>query len=154
MLGVAIGSRGFCSALPARSRSRVQYDARARTMKIQSALVGLAVGGGVAVAATMLLPSAAQSAVNYFDETKVVSASNSSSATCPAGWKVTGGGFRLPSDSFGGGSSREYKVTSSAPSGNSWKVTATVINGSYSSTKGWSYYTSSASPSTYAVCTR
>jgi hypothetical protein len=119
-----------------------------RTLKF---IIGL---GAAFVLGAALAPGSVQAAVNYFNETKVVSGSGS--ANCGYGWKMTGGGVAsLPSDYFTSTSSTEYKLTGSQPSFNGWKATAKVTRGTYSSYNDeWRYTTSSQYPTVYAVCAR
>lgn len=48
------------------------------------------------VAAALLVPSSAQAAVHYFSTTKTVTGIGK--ASCPSGYRVTGGGAELPAD--------------------------------------------------------
>ena len=107
--------------------------------------VGL-VGIGLAAPATV------SAAVRYFRVTRLVTGSGT--ASCPSGWKVTGGGAAaLPSNSFGSYSSDEYQLTGSYPSSTtSWRATATRVHGTYSSYSGWKFYTYSYNPSVRAIC--
>jgi hypothetical protein len=74
---------------------------------------------------------------------------------CPAGYRVSGGGYDMPSNSYGSTYSTEYTIKSSKPvSGQGWQARATKVSGSYSSYSGWRYYTSTQSINTYAVCMR
>jgi hypothetical protein len=111
------------------------------------AVIAVAIAGGVVVA-----PTAAQAAINYFDTTSIKTSSGS--VSCPSGTKITGGGFKLPNNSYYSQSSTEYQITGSYPSGNSWQATATRVTGSYSSTKGWTFNTRDYSPSVYAICVK
>jgi hypothetical protein len=121
---------------------------------LKRALIGLGAASGLAVGGIALAPGAAQSAVNYFDTTKTVY-SSVGTANCGAGWRATGGGFKVPNDTFYSYSSAEYKVTSSTPYGTgSWRVTAQVTRGSYSNARGWTFRTSTYTPTAYVVCTR
>ncbi|MGY1703584.1 hypothetical protein ACI79C_03350 [Geodermatophilus sp. SYSU D00697] len=120
---------------------------RPSTRWISGAVIATALAGGIVAA-----PAAAEAAVNYFDVTATVTGNGS--ATCPSGAKVTGGGFKVPTDYFGTLSSREYKVTSSYPSGSSWRATATVVYGNYFSNSGWQFRSSSYTPSVYAICVK
>jgi hypothetical protein len=59
----------------------------------------------------------------------------------------------LPANYFGSYSSDEYQLTGSYPSGlNSWRVSATRVHGTYSSSSGWGFSTNSYSPRVQAVC--
>lgn len=118
-----------------------------RTVLSKASLV---VGG--LVAGLAISPSAVQAAVNYFDTTRIVYGTGS--ASCPSGWKLTGGGAgQLPSDTFYSSTSDEYSLTGSWPyMSNSWRATATRVHGSYSSYSGWKFYTYSYSPRVYAIC--
>ena len=111
-------------------------------------LAVLTAGG---VTGLLMAPQTVQAVTNYFDATKTVSGSGS--ATCPYGWKMTGGGIgTLPSDYYGSISSDEYSITGSYPYSNGWKVTAKKIHGSYTSSSGWRFTTSNYSAQAYAVC--
>jgi hypothetical protein len=106
---------------------------------------GVAVGG-------VMAPSSVQAAINYFDTTKIVSGTGS--ASCPYGWKLTGGGtYPLPRNYYGSYSSDEYELTGSYPSSTTqWKATGNKVAGSYSSSNGWRFTTYSYSPRVYAIC--
>ena len=111
----------------------------------------------------------AQAAVNYFDQTKTVTGYGS--VSCGSGWKVTGGGVKPPSSNAGGTytGGTTYEVTSSYPSSNTWRGTATKIewkvdkvavkwssSGSptaYAYVKGIKSATN-YTPTVYAICTR
>jgi hypothetical protein len=117
-----------------------------------------ALKAGTLVALGMILgvliaPQAVQAAVNYFDTTKIVTGYYGT-ASCPSGWKVTGGGvYPLPNDYYSSWSSDEYKLTGSYPYSQSWKATARQTHGTYSSISGWKFSTSNYTPRVYAVCT-
>jgi hypothetical protein len=101
----------------------------------------------------------AQAAIDYFDETKVVTSYGVTSATCPSGWKVVGGGFERRGDYVSPsstGTSYYYKPRSSGPSAQSWRVTVTKITESYSSYyHEWRTSYSTTSPAkVYATCVR
>ena len=121
-------------------------------MKFVKSAVLVGVGLAIGIA---LVPQAAEAAVNYFDQTKIVTGTGM--ASCPSGYKVTGGGFKaVPKNSYGSTSSNEYEVTSSYPaSSTKWIVTVTKISGKYNSGSGmWTYLTSSYNAPVYAVCTK
>jgi hypothetical protein len=100
----------------------------------------------------LLAPQAVHAAVNYFDTTKVVSG-YSGTASCPYGWKLTGGGvYPLPNDYYGSYSTDEYKLTGSYPYGQAWKGIGRKTHGTYSSTSGWRFSTSNYYPRVYAIC--
>lgn len=113
---------------------------------------GLVVAG--IIAGLVVAPTTVQAAVNYFDETKLVSGTGT--VNCPSGWRLTGGGLKtLPSNSYGSSTSREYVVTGSYPySATSWRATGKQIYGTYSSTNGWRFSTLNYNPSVVAICTR
>ena len=120
-----------------------------RTRKVLAAVAASTVGlVGVGLAA----PATVSAAVRYFSVTRIVSGYGT--ATCPYGWKVTGGGaLPLPSDTFYSSSSTQYQLTASYPSSlTSWAAKATRTQGTYSSTSGWKFYTYSYSPSVRAIC--
>lgn len=105
---------------------------------------------GIAVG-VLVSPPAVQAAVNYFDTTKTVSGTGT--VSCPFGTRMTGGGVAsLPDDYYGSYSSREYMLTGSMPNANGWKATAKQVSGSFSSSRGWTFRTSSYSARVYAVC--
>ena len=112
--------------------------------------VALVVGLG---AGLLMAPTSVQAAVNYFDTTKTVYGTGS--ASCGAGWRVTGGGVEtLPGDRYGTSTSDEYSLTGSYPSSSTaWRGTATRVHGTYTSSSGWRFGTYSYSPRVYAVCT-
>jgi len=118
---------------------------RRRILPISTLLVGVAAG-------LALAPTAVQAAVNYFDTTRIVTGTGT--VYCPSGSKVTGGGtYPLPNDYHGSTSSSEYSVTGSYPSSTTaWKATGKKVQGTYSSTNGWHYYTFLHSPKVYAIC--
>jgi len=77
------------------------------------------------------------------------------SASCPSGYRVSGGGFDMPSNYYSNYSSTEYSIKYSKPTyGQGWQAYANVVRGSYSSSRGWSYSSSTQSINTYAVCMR
>jgi hypothetical protein len=106
------------------------------------------------VCGLLLAPQSVQAAINYFNETKIVYGSYGS-ARCPYGWKLTGGGAKLPGDSYYSSRTTEYKLEESYPSSSTtWRATGTKVSGSYSSSYGWRYTDSNYYPRTYAICTR
>lgn len=119
------------------------------TRKVLAAVAASTVGlVGIGLAA----PATVSAAVRYFSVTRIVSGYGT--ATCPYGWKVTGGGaLPLPSDTFYSSSSDEYQLTASYPASlTSWVAKATRTHGSYSSSSGWKFYTYTYSPSVRAIC--
>ena len=83
-------------------------------------------------------------------------ASGTGTASCPYGYRVTGGGpSNISSNYYGSSSSDEYSVSLSYPStATAWTVRGTRVHGSYSSSSGWHYYSSSYSPSVKAICVK
>lgn len=118
-----------------------------KQLLLKTALVTAGIVAGLA-----LSPTTVQAAVNYFNTTKIVSGYGS--ATCPDGWKLTGGGVEsIRPDYFGSSSSTEYELTGSWPYGTrTWKATGTKVVGSYSNASGWSFNTSGYAPRVHAVC--
>lgn len=101
----------------------------------------------LALSVAVIVPVTQGAGPHYFSTTKTTSGS------CSSPWKLTGGGVAsLPNDYFGSSSSTEYALTGSYPSGSSWRATATVTRGRYSSSSGWSFSTSSYTPHVYAIC--
>jgi hypothetical protein len=70
----------------------------------------------------LLTPTAVEAATKYFSTTKTVT--GRSSVNCPAGFKVTGGGYTIPQDLITDTLVEEYGVTSSAPTATGWRVVA------------------------------
>jgi hypothetical protein len=106
------------------------------------------------IVGVLVAPQTAQAAINYFDQTQRVSGTGT--ASCPSGWKVTGGGVAsIHSDYFGSYSSDEYSLTGSYPTSTTqWRATANRVHGTYSSSSGWRFSNWSYSPTVYAICTR
>jgi hypothetical protein len=101
----------------------------------------------VALSLAVVVPVTHSAGPHYFSTTKVTS------GYCSYPWKLTGGGVApLPSNYYGSSSSTEYALTGSYPSGSSWRATATVTRGYYSSSSGWRFSTSSYTPRVYAIC--
>jgi hypothetical protein len=95
---------------------------------------------------------AAQSAVNHFDTTTVVSGSGN--AYCPSGYRVTGGGSTTKNNVYSSLSSDEYFVTGSYPASTTkWTVTGYRLHGTWTSNRGWTYTNATWYPSVKAVCT-
>jgi hypothetical protein len=114
------------------------------------------IAGGIIVAAAVA-PASAAAAVNYFDQTRVVTAYNTQYATCPAGWKVVGGGFELPRDfisSSATGTSYSYKSNVSRPTSQSWQASATKVTQTWQSIQGtWrTSYVTVAPAKVFATC--
>ena len=132
-----------------KSTSRLLEGIFMRARKVLAVVVVSTLGlVGIGVAA----PATVSAAVRYFSVTRIVSGYGS--ASCPSGYKVTGGGsVTLPRDSFSSYSSDEYQLTGSYPSSlTSWSVSATRTHGSYSSYSGWKFSTYSYSPRVQAIC--
>jgi hypothetical protein len=111
---------------------------------------GALLAGGV-LAGTMLSPVAVNAAVKYFSTTRTVSGYGS--ANCTGTSKLVGGGVQsLPNNYYGSSSSREYQLTGSYPSGNSWRATAIETDGTYSSISGWRFTSRSYTPRVSAIC--
>lgn len=120
------------------TRTRIRTRIRTSLVAAAAALTG---------AAVVAVPTAVSAAPG----TRTVSGSGS--ASCPSGYVVAGGGFTLPSDSYSSYSSTAYAIRSSGPtSATRWAATASVVRGSYSSSSGWRYTTSSYAPQVKAVC--
>jgi hypothetical protein len=101
----------------------------------------------ITLSIAVLVPVTHGAGPHYFSTTKITS------GYCSSPWKLTGGGVAsLPSDYFGSTTSTEYTLTGSYPSGSSWRATATVTRGYYSTSSGWKFSTSSYSPHVYAIC--
>lgn len=116
----------------------------------RSTAAGLAGATGLA-AGLLVAPATVQAAINYFDVTRVVHGTGT--ATCPANWKATGGGAIAPADTFSSLTSHEYVLKSSVPYGTTgWKATGTRTNGTFSSSSGWRFSTTSFQPTVYVVC--
>lgn len=110
-------------------------------------LVGVGLGIGL-----MLAPATVDAAVNYFDTT--ITVKGTSVANCPAGTRLTGGGARLTELGYlDYKDSVEFELTSSYPSGNSWRGTALKKTGRLTNT-GWSYGSHLANPEVHAICTK
>lgn len=105
------------------------------------------------VVALVMAPTGVQAAVNYFDQTQIVTAAASEPTSClsgctyyvdvkcPTGWKVTGGGVVIPTDT----STTYYTLQQSRPLDlRTWRVEVRKNDGS-----PWPYY-----PQRYAVCVR
>jgi len=108
----------------------------------------------IAAGLAVFVPVNTQAAApTYFSTTTTVSGSGT--AYCSSPWKLTGGGAGpLPGDAFYSTTSTEYALTGSYPSGSTWRATATITRGIYSTSTGWSFRTSSYSPRVYAICAR
>ena len=120
-----------------------------RTRKVLAAIAASTAGlVGIGLAA----PATVSAAVRYFSVTKIVYGTGS--ATCPSGWRATGGGaVTLPNDTFGAVVSSQYKLTGSYPSSlTTWRATAARTNGTNYGGTGWSFWTSSYSPKVRAIC--
>lgn len=103
------------------------------------------------VAAALLVPSSAQAAVHYFSTTKTVTGIGK--ASCPSGYRVTGGGAELPADASYSNSSSSYKITYSRPvSDVAWEARGAVLRGTYSSYSGWRYRSETYAAKVYAIC--
>ena len=100
-----------------------------------------------------MAPTYVQATINYFDTTKTVFGTGS--ASCGAGWRVTGGGVEtLPADRYGTIMSDECSLTGSYPSSTTaWRGTATKVHGLYTSSLGRRFSTDAYSPRVYAICT-
>jgi hypothetical protein len=86
-------------------------------------------------------------------QTKIVKGQGS--ATCPAGWKLTGGGVQTKGDNFGPVYSVQIHVTSSHPRGQSWLAEATEVDGYFpAQTRVWQYTAKPLVPVVYAICVR
>jgi hypothetical protein len=147
---VAAGSPYVDSVCPHGDRPR-HHQQEIFHMQLRSMLAGVGVTTLGLVGVGLAAPASVSAAVKYFSTTRTVSGIGS--ANCPSGTKLTGGGVgTLPADRYSSLSSDEYQLTGSYPSGASWRTTATKTHGTYSSTYGWRFSTSSYSPKAYAVC--
>lgn len=114
------------------------------------------------VSAVVLAPTGVQAAVNYFDQTQIVTAAASypyvsgdpanpntdypkvATVSCPRGWKVTGGGYVLPDDT----NNTVYWVQSSYPvNSRTWGVVGHIYNDFWTGPRV--FY-----PQRYAVCVK
>ena len=103
----------------------------------------------------LIVPPTASAAVNYFNRTKQVTGNGV--VTCPAGWKLTGGGYYgLPQNTYSSNASDEYYVYGSAPAtdkANTWLVRAYRVHGSRSSVSNtWQYSRYPYTIKAVAVC--
>jgi hypothetical protein len=82
-------------------------------------------------------------------------ASGTGTAYCPSGYRVSGGGFRLPTDTYYATSSTEYKIVSSAQaSTTSWRATAWKVTGARSSSGVWGWTKTAYSPTAFVSCVK
>jgi hypothetical protein len=106
------------------------------------------VGASIIGIAIVLAPVAVNAAI-----TGTVVKTGTGSVTCSSGYRVSGGGFSIPANSYSNNFSTEYVILSSkASSTTSWSATGLVIRGSYSTSSGWRYSKSNYSPAVSAVC--
>jgi hypothetical protein len=131
------------------TRSRLPLDIMLDAARGRAARVTLVASG--VIVGTALAPVTVSAAIKYFSATRTVSGYGS--AYCPGGTKLVGGGVQtLPSNYYGSTSSREYQLTGSYPSGNTWRASAVETDGSYSSSSGWHFNSHSYTPQVSAIC--
>ena len=108
-------------------------------------------------------PRVVHHAVNYFDTT--TSVYGNGTATCPVGYRVTGGGFyTLPADRYEALVEEsytdytygyDYEVTGSYPNGTTgWKATASLTRHKADDSLGLYEQVSSYTPRVWATCTK
>jgi hypothetical protein len=98
----------------------------------------------------LFAPVAAQAAI-----AGTTTVTGSGSATCPSGYKVVGGGFKVPKDVYAAPTFEEYKVTSSAPSSSvKWTVTVVKHSGVKQSDGDWRTTTTAYTPQVWATCVK
>ncbi|GAA3396625.1 hypothetical protein [Cryptosporangium minutisporangium] len=98
----------------------------------------------------LISPTAVEAATKYFSTTKTVTARGS--VNCPAGYKVTGGGYSIPSDRYTDTLVDQYVVTASYPSASGWRVTATRTRTTLDEKEGIVSTTTPYSATVYAMC--
>ena len=101
---------------------------------------------------------AAESVTNYFDQTKVVTAKHANVATCPAGWKVTGGGYADVPQTYNFQTDKRFEsvqILRNAPKGNNaWEVQGLRTESHYYSEGQWLTKGYPLPLTVYAICTR